>query len=166
MGRPLVILWLSAIAIIATTTGQVRLEELSELQQKALDLTLEKFHESKDIIKGFKVVSLQEATETEFSAGTFVSLQLNLKQTGCSKSNRARADCKVLRNGREINCTACFKFETYDEMVLPPFVDCLPVHHLKKERKGMRAKACKQIEQKDESGLGFPGVFSFSKSNV
>ncbi|XP_078518710.1 retinoic acid receptor responder protein 2 [Lissotriton helveticus] len=162
MGRPLVILWLSAI--IATTSGQVRLEELSELQQRALDLTLEQFHESKDVIKGFKVLSLQEATEEEFSAGTFVRLQLNIKQTACSKSNRERADCKLLRNGREINCTACFKFKSYYEMVSKPFVDCLPVHQLRKEREGMREKACNQIEQKDESGLGFPGVFSFSKS--
>lgn len=156
------ILWLSAI--IATTSGQVRLEELSELQQKALDLTLEQFHESKDVIKGFKVLALQEATEAEFSAGTFVRLQLNLKQTACSKTNRERADCKVLRNGREMSCTACFKFETFDEIVSLPFVDCLPVHQLRKEREGMREKACKQIEQKYESGLGFPGVFSFSKS--
>lgn len=163
MGRPLVILWLSAIAIIAPTTGQVRLEELSELQQKALDLTLEIFHESKDVIKGFRVLSLKEATETEFSAGTFVHLQLNLKQTSCSKNNRGKADCKVIRNGREINCTACFKFES-GEMVTLPFVDCLPVHQLRKEREDMRAKACKQIQQKDESGMGFPGVFSFSKS--
>ncbi|XP_069499192.1 retinoic acid receptor responder protein 2-like [Ambystoma mexicanum] len=164
MERHLVALWLSATIIVAGTTAQIQLEETSELKQKALEHTLEKFYSSKEVINGFALVSIQEATETEFSAGTFVRLQLKLKQTNCNKNNRARADCKVLRNGREMSCYSCFKFASADEMVVSPFVDCLPAHQLRKEREGMRAKSCKYIEDKDESGLGFPGVFSFSKS--
>ncbi|KAM4687538.1 retinoic acid receptor responder protein 2-like isoform 2-T2 [Discoglossus pictus] len=159
-----VVLWLVSVVLVLAVDGQVPVEELSAVQTKALTLVLEEFHNKKYVDSGFKVATLLEATETDYSAGIYVNLHFTAKQTTCTKENWRNTDCKVTKTGRTSNCFACFKFEYESHKTLSQLVDCLPQRHWKADRDEKRRESCKEVARSMEKGLGLPGSFSFVKS--
>ncbi|XP_029443879.1 retinoic acid receptor responder protein 2-like [Rhinatrema bivittatum] len=150
-------------ATIASATA-VTEDTLTDVQMKALDLSLEEYHNKEHVHNAFKVASIQETMETEFSQGTFVRLQFALVQTTCSKNQWQKKDCKTTKRSRRQNCITCFKIEPESLEVVSQYVDCLPEQLLRPEREEARRERCNEVKIARETGLGFPGSFSFSRT--
>ncbi|XP_030051905.1 retinoic acid receptor responder protein 2 isoform X1 [Microcaecilia unicolor] len=150
----------AAIAFVAA----VEEEELTEMQKKVLGLSLQEYHKKEHVINAFKVSSIQSITETVFSQGTFVHLQLLLEQTSCRKHQWQKKDCKILRRARRLNCVTCYKIEEESLEVVSSYMDCIPEQLLQTDREEGRREKCNEVKQTRETGLGLPGIFSFSRS--
>nr|XP_033787919.1 retinoic acid receptor responder protein 2-like [Geotrypetes seraphini] len=162
MKRALAAFYLGFAVAIMLAAG-VEEEELTDVQKKVLDLSLQEYHEKEHVMNAFKVSSVQSATETVFSQGTFVQLQLLLKQTTCKKSHWQRKDCKILRRPRKLNCITCYKIEEDSLEVVSSYMDCIPEALLQPIREEGRKEKCKEVKEASESGLSLPGTFSFSR---
>ncbi|XP_053568903.1 retinoic acid receptor responder protein 2 [Bombina bombina] len=158
-------LWMISTALALAVNAQIAVEDLSAVQDKVLTLVMQDFHSKDNIKNGFKLTSLLEETELDFSAGKFVHLNFTAKQTACKRDNWKSDNCKVIKTGRTFSCFSCFKLEHGSHKVISKFVDCIPERHLIEERNERRRKYCKEVEGKKEQGLGLPGMVSFSMSN-
>nr|XP_056713732.1 retinoic acid receptor responder protein 2 [Euleptes europaea] len=131
------------------------------LQNRALEMVLDEFHNKSHVQFVFKQQSVVESVET-LQMGTFVDLEINLVQTVCRKSQRGTPNCRIKAGGRKQMCLACFKFDS-SEHVLDRSVRCLsqqvPIFQQVKKR---QAQECEEVKLTGEAHFR-PGVFAFSK---
>nr|XP_048698099.1 retinoic acid receptor responder protein 2 isoform X1 [Caretta caretta] len=82
------------------------------LQERVVDLVLEAFHNRSVVQWMYKEQAVEEVTEREYPAGSFVRLRLRLQQTQCPNQPGSRQDCALKRRGRRQICLACVKFDS------------------------------------------------------
>ncbi|CAM5095201.1 unnamed protein product [Eretmochelys imbricata] len=82
------------------------------LQERVVDLVLEAFHNRSVVQWMYKEQGVEEVTEREYPAGSFVRLWLRLQQTQCPNRPGSRQDCALKRRGRRQICLACVKFDS------------------------------------------------------
>ncbi|OCT75319.1 retinoic acid receptor responder protein 2 [Xenopus laevis] len=154
---------LGMVCLLATVRGQVPTEKLSDIQNKALTLLTEDFHNIENIYLRFQVISVLQAAEETFPGGIFVSLHVRKKQTNCVKTELKSKDCRVIKAGRVFNCFSCFKFEHGSLKLLAKAIDCVPDRQVNQELEQKRRQRCRAVEHKNETGLKLPGSLSFVK---
>ncbi|KAG8443407.1 hypothetical protein GDO86_011993 [Hymenochirus boettgeri] len=153
------------LGFLLSVKGQVPMDELTDLQDKALNLVMEDFHTKEYVRYRFQVLSILEAMEEKYSAGIFVRLHYTKKQTNCPKSQWKGKDCKSLNNGKVFNCFACYKFAYGNHEVLSKLNDCVNERFVNEGRQRKRLTECRTVEKRKEIGLGLPGSFSFLQSS-
>ncbi|XP_063306939.1 retinoic acid receptor responder protein 2 [Pelobates fuscus] len=160
-GAPGMVCVLLSLSVYA----EIPKNELTDRQTQAVNIVMEHFHKREHIQNAFNVFSITKATETEFSAGSFVHLQFTLKPTTCRKHQWKQPDCKITKDPRSFHCLACFKFQYGSHQVMSEVKDCVLQRHLSAERKQKWTESCSEVKRKDEPpGLILPGVYSFLKS--
>ncbi|XP_057588827.1 retinoic acid receptor responder protein 2 [Hippopotamus amphibius kiboko] len=139
--------------------------ELTEAQQQGLHVALEEFHKHPPVQWAFRETSVDSATDTLFSAGTFVRLEFKLQQTNCRKKDWKKAECKVKSNGRKRKCLACIKLDS-ENKVLARMVHCPIETQVQKELEERQEAQCVRVERagEDPHGYYFPGQFAFIKA--
>ncbi|XP_030051912.1 uncharacterized protein LOC115465520 isoform X2 [Microcaecilia unicolor] len=65
---------------------------------------------------------------------------------------------------RRLNCVTCYKIEEESLEVVSSYMDCIPEQLLQTDREEGRREKCNEVKQTRETGLGLPGIFSFSRS--
>ncbi|KAM4687544.1 retinoic acid receptor responder protein 2-like [Discoglossus pictus] len=158
-----VTLWLISVVFLVSVAGQVRVKGLTYLQNRGANLVLEDLHSKENTKSAYRLVSISQRIERDYSAGKFVQLQFLVKQTNCKKENWKDVKCRILRSGRTEDCFACFKFQNKSNMVLSQHISCLHHPSGNLEQDTARIQACKDMEQNNEP-VHLPGTFSFLKS--
>ncbi|XP_020029016.2 retinoic acid receptor responder protein 2 [Castor canadensis] len=150
-------LWLSTVGVSGT--------ELTGVQRRGLQVALEEFHKHPPVQWVFQETSVDNVTDTQFPAGTFVRLEFKIQQTSCPKKDWRKPDCKVKPNGRKRKCLACIKLDP-EGKVLGRMVHCPIQMQGRQEPQEHQEPQCSRVEQagEDSHSYKFPGQFAFVKS--
>ncbi|XP_075070405.1 retinoic acid receptor responder protein 2 [Mixophyes fleayi] len=152
--------WIISVLLVLAAEGDVPLDKLTEIQNKAVRLVMENFHNKDNLKNGFKLSSVLEAGQIEYGSGIFVNLEFTIQQTTCQKHQWTQSDCEFTRNKIKFNCFSCFKFD-YEDEVQSQVIDCARPHFVK-DRVAQRKKTCREVEMKNAGKI--IGSYSFLKS--
>ncbi|KAM9306052.1 retinoic acid receptor responder protein 2-like, partial [Gastrophryne carolinensis] len=141
----------------------IPVEELSEVQNKAVKLVMEHLHKRDYLKNGFKLASVVTAAQEEYLSGIFVRVEFIVKQTTCHRDHWGRTDCAITKNPNSFNCFGCYKFEYETHQVISQAKECILPKYMNAERTGKRSSNCREVELKD-NGKRLIGTFSFLKS--
>ncbi|XP_072269540.1 retinoic acid receptor responder protein 2-like [Pyxicephalus adspersus] len=119
---------LSALLVLGVQ-GEVPAGELSEIQNKTIQLVMEKFHQ-RDLSNGYRMTSVVKAVEELYVAGLFVNVEFLVKQTSCHKHHWTKPECQPTKNAKTYNCFGCFKFEHESHTVFSHVEECVLPRHL------------------------------------
>ncbi|DBA13469.1 TPA: hypothetical protein GDO54_018522 [Pyxicephalus adspersus] len=149
---------LSALLVLGVQ-GEVPAGELSEIQNKTIQLVMEKFHQ-RDLSNGYRMTSVVKAVEELYVAGLFVNVEFLVKQTSCHKHHWTKPECQPTKNAKTYNCFGCFKFEHESHTVFSHVEECVLPRHLNQGRQARRNDLCKEVERRD-NGKKSVGKYSF-----
>ncbi|CAM5121432.1 unnamed protein product [Natator depressus] len=135
------------------------------LQERVVGLVLEAFHNRSVVQWMYKEQAVEEVTEREYPAGSFVRLRLRLQQTQCPNQPGSRQDCALKRRGRRQICLACVKFDSHSpSKVLDSHMHCrTETQQAVKEMETTRhEEKCRTVQETGEAPY-HPGRFAFSR---
>ncbi|XP_014339466.1 retinoic acid receptor responder protein 2-like [Latimeria chalumnae] len=101
--------FLVTVVAIVATIAQDATYQFSHLKEEALDMAMKEFNNNKPF--GFKVLSTDKYNEQNNGAETLLSFHYILKQTVCKKAVFNKDECGFKKNGRTMQCFACYKIK-------------------------------------------------------